>query len=242
MKHPTPPTYTDVAQPVYRDARDEFIGRVVAGKIFVDVGGLWGTVRERVSVAHAAGAGEVYMIDVAPPGDELWTRFGDRMQALGVTGYGITSADLHAPGLPEFDVVHCSGVLYHSPNPMATVHALKRLTREFLVLSCSVVPRVIRNPVGTLTLPAAAWLFLPALGGREAAIVREHWRPHVRDTAIGLTRPFPGAFDPDDWGPWYWLPTVDGLVEMARFCGFHVIDEAPIWGGNAHTMLLKVAG
>ena len=39
-----------------RDVRDTYISQVVAGKSFADVGGLWGTVNEKVSVAHAHGA------------------------------------------------------------------------------------------------------------------------------------------------------------------------------------------
>jgi len=38
------------------DPRDLYIAQVIAGKTFVDVGGLWGTVNEKVSVAYQAGA------------------------------------------------------------------------------------------------------------------------------------------------------------------------------------------
>ena len=49
-----------------RDVRDTYIRQVVAGKSFADVGGLWGTVNEKVSVAHAYGARALTMIDVSP--------------------------------------------------------------------------------------------------------------------------------------------------------------------------------
>ena len=38
------------------DIRDVFIRRVATGRSFVDVGALWGTVNEKVSVAKGAGA------------------------------------------------------------------------------------------------------------------------------------------------------------------------------------------
>ena len=38
-----------------RDVRDTYIRQVVAGKSFADIGGLWGTVNEKVSVAHTHG-------------------------------------------------------------------------------------------------------------------------------------------------------------------------------------------
>ena len=53
------------------DPRDRFIHEVSKDKSFVDVGGLWGTVNERVSVAHAAGARELAMLDISPP-DGKW--------------------------------------------------------------------------------------------------------------------------------------------------------------------------
>jgi hypothetical protein len=37
----------------YSDPRDVFLGRVARGRTFADVGGLWGVVNEKVSVAHA---------------------------------------------------------------------------------------------------------------------------------------------------------------------------------------------
>ena len=54
------------------DARDTYISQVAAGKSFADVGGLWGTVNEKVSVAHTHGARALTMIDVSPPDTELW--------------------------------------------------------------------------------------------------------------------------------------------------------------------------
>ena len=38
------------------DIRDRFIEKVAAGKRFVDIGGLWGMVNEKATVAAAAGA------------------------------------------------------------------------------------------------------------------------------------------------------------------------------------------
>ena len=66
------------------DPRDEFIAQVVAGQTFVDVGGLWNTVSEKISVAHEHGAIELTMIDIAPPEDQQWIDFANRLQQLGV--------------------------------------------------------------------------------------------------------------------------------------------------------------
>jgi len=63
------------------DLRDDYIGKVVKGKSFADVGGLWVVVNEKVSVAHLHGANELAMIDVSPRGHELWGLFENRRLA-----------------------------------------------------------------------------------------------------------------------------------------------------------------
>src|SRR5688500_4130983 len=102
------------------DPQDRFISTVVAGKSFADVGGLWGTVNEKVSVARAYGAATVAMIDLTPLTDPMWTTFIERVHQLGVSDVQCISHDALGLGksddAPIFDVVHCSGVLYHMPN------------------------------------------------------------------------------------------------------------------------------
>ena len=58
------PSKKQEEKPLGHDYRDDFIARVVRGKSFVDVGGLWGTVSEKVSVAHAAGAAQREVMNV----------------------------------------------------------------------------------------------------------------------------------------------------------------------------------
>lgn len=67
---------------LHEGVRDTYIRQVVAGKSFADVGGLWGTVNEKVSVAHAHGARTLSMIDVSPPDSELWVLFEERRRTL----------------------------------------------------------------------------------------------------------------------------------------------------------------
>ena len=113
-----------------RDVRDTYIGQVVAGKSFADIGGLWGTVNEKVSVAHAHGARGLAMIDVSPTDSELWALFDERRRTLRLPAVECVSADIltlvEADPCPQFDVVHCSGVLYHMPEPMQFLRALRK--------------------------------------------------------------------------------------------------------------------
>jgi hypothetical protein len=220
---------------------DMFIAGVVANRTFADVGGLWGIVNEKVSVAYRFGATQTTMIDVTTPDDEQWRQFRERMASLNVPGVESLSANILqfavADSSPKFQVVHSSGVLYHIPDPIRYLIALRNITQEYLILSSVVTPTRMKSEAGSLDLPEAAVLFLPALDGQEKEIVAAHWRPIVGTTAIGVTS------DEHDWridnfSPWWWLPTPRAMVAMCRVAGFKVLDGDYTWSGNAYTVLL----
>lgn len=225
------------------DPRDVYIQRVVRGKSFVDVGGLWGTVNEKVSVAHTAGAQSVAMIDVTPLGHELWQAFEKRRQALQVPEVECVSGDVQrlveSAGDFQFDVVHCSGVLYHLPDPFRLLVALRKLTREYLILTSAITATRIDSAQGVLEVPQASALFVPALYGREREIVREYWQRFVGNAALGLTSEI-ATWDPDDFGPWWWLPTAVALTALCETCGFRCEATALTWNDNASVQLLSV--
>ena len=181
------------------DVRDTYISQVAAGKSFADVGGLWGTVNEKVSVAHTHGARALTMIDV----------------------------------------VHCSGVLYHMPEPMQFLRALRKITGEALVLTSAVTATRVEGEKGVLEIPAAAMLCIPALQGREREIVQAYWRGIVGDGAFGITQEV-AEWSFEDFGPWWWLPTAEALRAMCEVAGFRYEAGAPSWNGNAYTLRLSV--
>lgn len=225
------------------DPRDVYIQQVVRGKSFVDVGGLWGTVNEKVSVAQSAGARSLAMIDVTPLGHELWQAFEERRQALRIPEVRCVSGDVQqlvesADDL-QFDVVHCSGVLYHLPDPFRLLVALRKLAREYLILSSAVTATRVEGEAGVLDIPQAAALFVPALREREREIVRGYWQRFVGGTALGLTSDIP-VWNPDDFGPWWWLPTTAALTALCETSGFHCEATALMWNNNAFVQLLAV--
>src|SRR4051794_13465658 len=107
---------------------NEWIARYASGRSFADVGGLWNTKNERISSAFRAGATRLAMIDMQPLGNHWWTQFDERCRELGVSGYESISGNIEDPKLLDvvgrFDFVHCSGVIYHIPNPMLTLFRL----------------------------------------------------------------------------------------------------------------------
>lgn len=227
------------------DVRDRFVQQVVTGKTFAEVGGLWGTVNEKASVAHAAGATELTMIDISLPGSHWWQEFEKRRVALNVPPVASVSGDVMQlaetdPSL-RFDVVHCSGILYHVPNPLHFLKCLRTITREYLILTSSITETEITNDAGRLTVPAGSALFLPALSPAEKAVLKAHWSRIVPESAHGLTVEIP-RWRLDDFGPWWWLPTTEALAAMCRVVGFDVRGLERTWNGYAATLLLQVAG
>ena len=197
------------------------LGGLVAGKTFAEVGGLWNTVNERVSLALAAGCREATMIDIQPLENTLWTRFHDRCRELGVSGYRSVCGDICDDRIVAegpFDVVHCAGVIYHCPNPLVAIRNLITITRERVMVSSVAIPERIANRAGTFHTPAGCCLFVPALGDHQRAILRG-----TPDLALHLALDFSsgrderGVLSADGrfrYGPWWWLYTAETFVRM----------------------------
>jgi hypothetical protein len=223
------------------DPRDLFIARVASGKSFVEVGGLWGTVAEKVSVAHKAGASHVAMFDVTPEGEELWTKFHHRLREQGVPSCECYVGDIAAYRGRRYDVTHCAGVLYHHPNPMEIITGLRRMTAGHLVLTSCITQTTIENAEGRMEVPESGVLFIPALTDRERRILTAYWSTFGVQ-AEGITNPCGyrlSEVNATDMGPWWFLPTAQAMRSMVRVCGFEVEDEISWWNNNAHTLLCR---
>ena len=125
------------------------------------------------------------------------------------------------------------------PEPMQFLRALRKITREALVLTSAVTATRVEGAQGVLELPAAAMLCIPALQGREREIVQSYWRGIVGDGAFGITQEV-AEWRFEDFGPWWWLPTAEALRAMCEVAGFRYEAGAPSWNGNAHTLRLSV--
>ncbi len=225
------------------DIRDRYIARVVKNHTFAEVGGLWGTVNEKVSVASKYGAVSLTMIDVTPASAQFGQDFRDRMASLNIANYNCISRDITQIQLAEigqpYDVVHCAGVLYHHPHPLQILTGLRQITGEYLILTSAITQEVIENERGRYEIPASGVMFVPALSEAERAILTAYWQPHLYGSPIiGLTEK--AVFDVNDFGPWWWLPTASALESMCKVAGFKVLDKGWTWNNNALTLLLQV--
>lgn len=241
-QHPPPPGAAEVNM---RNLRRAVIGELAPGKTFVDVGGLWGTVGETVSIAVLAGAREATMIDIPESGSPPWARFHERCRELGVSGYHSVVENICNDRLADdvggFDITHCSGVIYHLPNPINAIRNLISITRERLILTSAVVPERIANRAGTITLLPGQCLLVPALDAGQQAILREHFTA-LGAPAKGITRD--GTFVTERGtlheGPWWWLFTTETLIRMCELFNISIEQTWSHNSGMAATVLARL--
>ncbi|MEG4196710.1 tetratricopeptide repeat protein [Microcoleus sp. Pol12A5] len=226
-----------------KDIRDRYIARVAQGKTFAEVGGLWGTVSEKVSVASKYGAVSLTMIDAMPASMHWWQDFHNRMTSLNIANYDCINQDITQIQLADigepYDVVHCAGVLYHHPHPLQILVALRQITREHLIFTSAITQEVIENELGRYEIPASGVMFIPALDDAERAILTAYWRTYINNNQlIGITEK--AVFDMNNFAACWWLPTATALEAMCKVAGFNVLDKGLTWDNNALTLLLGI--
>jgi SAM-dependent methyltransferase len=233
-----------MAEPI----REEWVATATAGKSFAEVGGLWGTVNEQVTVAARAGATATTMIDVAPSdGDEdLWALFRERAASLGVTGTTCLEGSIDDPETARragsFDVVSCSGVIYHCPEPLHTLRQLRAITRETLILGTATMPETVSGPAGTVSVEPGAALLVPAMTQSQLVVLGEWLREVGGGTALGVNYPLESDWALDDYNAWWWFFTRDYVATLLRLAGFEVENIASYWGGRATFYLARTVG
>jgi hypothetical protein len=206
------------------ERRRELVRRLCAGRSFVDVGGMWNVHGEVAFLAESAGAERVVLFDAMEATEEFRRERESRGSRV-----EFVRGDLHDGGaiaaLGEFDVVWCSGVVYHSPNPFEQVRHLRRLCRGDLLLSSQVIPEV----------PGieGACVWYPGLGDAARAAFR---RAHGGDESprrIGVTEPFDPALG---YANYFWGISPSAMRGMVESAGFEVVDEYPwtTWLHDVH--------
>jgi SAM-dependent methyltransferase len=189
--------------------REELIARLAPGKTFLDMGGMWTVHGEYAFLAEAAGATSVTVCDGMDP-----TELFERKRRERSSGVRFVQGDLHDPVTVEqlgaFDIVWCTGVIYHSPDPYRLIEHLRGLTRHTLVLGSRVIPEFPGVEGGCIFYPALAASSRRAfawLHGREA------------DGVLGAAVPFdktPAMGYANYW--WGLSPSaVTAMLELARF-------------------------
>jgi SAM-dependent methyltransferase len=107
------------------------------------------------------------------------------------------------------DVVFCSGVLYHMPNPILTLEQLKRLSRPLLILGSATIPE--------LAVPHGA-IYYPFLDERARRALT-YRTPHPK---IGLDTDYRPEWD---YSNFFWGLTPSCIDAMLQTVGFRVVER-----------------
>lgn len=203
--------------------REELIRRHAPGRSFIDVGAMWSVHGRIAFLAEECRATAVTALDLMPASGPFEAEHRRRRSNV-----RFIQGDLHDPDVIEaagpHEVVWCSGVLYHSPNPLLTLERLRALTASTLILATETMPEV----PGL----AQACVFLPGLEHGDRA-VHAAARPHT--TAHGVHTKFDRN---QGYGAWWWGITRSALRAMLEASGFTIIEEL---GGPLHATVVAAS-
>jgi hypothetical protein len=200
--------------------REELIRRHCAGRSFADIGAMWQVNGGIAFLAEECGASSVTAADVMAPTPEYEAEHARRGSAV-----RFVRGDVHDPevvrSIGRHQVVWCSGVLYHAPNPLLTLERLRSVTDELLILATETLPEV----PGL----AGSCVFFPALSDRDRPV---HAAARPGSGAVGIDSPFEPS---QSYNAWWWGISRSALHGMLRASGFEVIEER---GGPLHATVV----
>lgn len=178
------------------------------GKRFLDVGCLWNVHGAYAFYALERGAAEVVGLDVTPATAEFVAENARRGERVRFVHHDVNDPAL-ADRLGRFDVVFCSGVLYHVPNPIRTLERLRALCRGTLVLGTATIREQ--------GVPQTA-VYLPHLDA--------HARAALRHPTNGVKIGIDTAFDAEGgYANWFWGFAPSCVESMVRTAGFEVRER-----------------
>ena len=200
--------------------RRRLIADLAPGHSFLDLGGMYRIAGDMAFQAEQSGASRVVLFDGMDPSDAFVEKHRQKSSKV-----EFVQGDLHDPGaiadLGHFDVVWCTGVIYHSPNPIQQILHLRRLATQTLVLGTNVIPEIPGIEQTCVLYPGLS----------------EQGRSSYSQFHGGPGQ-FPGMTSEFDETPlmsyanMWWGFSPSALRSMLRFSGFDVKEEylyTPFW-------------
>jgi hypothetical protein len=196
----------DVVPNVPRDILAEQIRKYVSGKSFLDAGCMFRIHGAYTFFAEKCGATRSMGLDVFPATPEFKAH-----KELHRSSVEFFQGDLNDPKIseliPSADVVFCSGVLYHTPDPCLLLGQLRGLCNETLLLATATIPEMpgLKNMA----------VFYPYLNDRQ----RKIWARGGHGSQVGVGVPYnPEA----GYVNWFWGLTPSCISAMLQCAGFTV--------------------
>jgi hypothetical protein len=194
--------------------RHRFIAEFAPGRSFADIGGLFELHGDMALRAHRAGATTVTLFD---SGDESYGGFAEKRQKAGPTVrfiQGDLEEGISVERVGSHDIVWCTGVIYHTPNPVLQLMHLRAITHELLYLGTHTIPEIPGFP--------QACIYYPYLPEKER---RAHSRAYPNaDHIYGIGAPFDER-TMHGYGNFWWGITPSALRAMLASARFEVIEE-----------------
>lgn len=183
------------------DIRKELIKKYVPGKSFADIGCMWRVKGSFSFLAEEYSAKRILAVDINE--DEMfWNEKNKRNSKV-----EFIKGDIHLKEtidkIGSCDVIFCSGVLYHSPNPIALISQLRKICKETLILATMVIPEIpfIKNTA----------IFYPYLNKKQ----RNLWK--LNGIQKGIKEP---CETNNKYANWFWgfSPTcVESMLKYSQF-------------------------
>jgi len=191
---------------------------------------------------------------VLPLDHPFWKDFEERCRERHLENYRKLQGDINRldpEQIGTFEMVHCSGVLYHMPDPVSAILRLRSVTERYLILSSAVVPsRIVTSQGAELNLPPGCALFVPAIDGAVAKALRQYWSAcgvELPEVGQGTAGPWmrygkdakKSRMGSIDYSSWWWFFTERALEGMLQTAGFKIVDKHAGWGSRAMSYLCE---
>jgi Methyltransferase domain len=190
--------------------------KLAEGRSFVDVGAIWNVHGKIAFLAESSGASSVTAVDLSSPTDEYLAEHERRHSKVRFVQGDLHDEDVLAEIGPH-DVVWCTGVLYHCPDPVHTVECLRQITGQTLVLGSSTVPPVAGSRNGAVFFPVLSDAERRAYDRAFAAVAGSG----SDATRGGLTTPFDAE---ESYINWWWGFSPATMVSIVESTGFRVSE------------------
>jgi hypothetical protein len=177
---------------------------------------MWGVDGEFALRAAAAGAAAVTLFDGGEPTPRFLERAAQQQASIRCV-QGDLEDPLSVREIGPHQIVWCTGVVYHTPNPLAQLMHLRQITSELLFLGSSTMPEIPGFP--------QACMFYPQMSARDRAPLARGVPNPAR--AIGLGTAFDGR-PMYGHGNWWWGLTPSALRAMLMTARFEVIEEVRV--------------
>lgn len=186
----------------------KFVRKYTPNKSFADIGCLWGINGLNSFIAEESGAIKVMAVDIYPANKEFLDEYKRRNSAVKFVQGDINLLETKNK-IGVCDIVLCSGVLYHTPDPVHLLTRLRSICKETLILNTSSIPDMfcVKNTA----------VFYPFLNKRQ----RKIW-----NRGIGSQKAITGPYEPEEgYGNWFWGMSPSCIESMLQCAGFEIKER-----------------